>query len=164
MTNETPLWQCAASHFAPIAIRLIGIALAYLPGGTLHMLRAVSLSTSGIQESTKGKVHMIGHLFQSLFHAFFKIVLSLIVCAAIGGAATLVVAYLVLGHWPPSRLTEITAIAIAVLAAYAGAMTALMSEAVRGLLAAARVAEKETFTAGNIVEYGVKAVEHAAEK
>lgn len=107
---------------------------------------------------------MIGHLFKSLFHAFFKIVLTLVICAAIGGGATLIVSYVALGHWPPSRLTEAAAIAIAVLVAYAGAMTALMGEAVRGLLAAAHVAEKETFTAGNIVEHGVKAVEHASEK
>ena len=107
---------------------------------------------------------MVGHLFKSLFHAFFKIVLSLIVCAAIGGIATLVVSYVVLGQWPPTRLTEVAAIAIAVLAAYAGAVTALMSEAVRGLLAAARVAEHEALSTGNIVEHGVKAIEHVAEK
>lgn len=107
---------------------------------------------------------MIGQLFRSLFHAFRKIVLSLIICAAIGGIATLVVSYIALRQWPPARLTEVAAIAIAVLAAYAGAMTALMGEAVRGLLAAGRVAERETFTAGNIVEHGIKAAEHAAEK
>ena len=107
---------------------------------------------------------MIGQLFKSLFHAFFKIVLSLIVCAAIGGVATLVVSYVALRQWPPTRLTEVAAIAIAVLAAYAGAVTALMSEAVRGLLAAARVAEHEALSTGNLVEHGVKAVEHVAEK
>ncbi|HEX6798025.1 MAG TPA: hypothetical protein VF116_09975 [Ktedonobacterales bacterium] len=107
---------------------------------------------------------MIGHLLMSLFHAFFKIVLSLIVCAAIGGIGTLVVSYVVLRQWPPTRLAEVAAIAIAVLAAYAGAVTALMSEAVRGLLAAARVAEHEALSTGNIVEHSVKAIEHVAEK
>lgn len=107
---------------------------------------------------------MIGQLFKSLFHAFFKVVLSLIICAAIGGIATLVVSYVALGQWPPARLTEAAAIAIAVLSAYAGAVTALMSEAVRGLLAAARVAEHEALSTGNIVEHGVKAIEHVAEK
>lgn len=107
---------------------------------------------------------MIGQLFKSLFHAFFKVMLSLIVCAAIGGIATLVVSYVALRQWPPAHLTEAAAIAIAVLAAYAGAVTALMSEAVRGLLAAARVAEREALSTGNLVEHGVKAIEHVAEK
>lgn len=107
---------------------------------------------------------MIGQLFKSLFRAFFKIVLTLIVCAAIGGAATLIVSYVALGKWPPTRLTEVAAIAIAVLAAYAGAMTTLMREAMHGLLAAAHVAEKEALTTGNLVEDGVKAVEHVADK
>lgn len=107
---------------------------------------------------------MIGQLFKSLFRAFFKVVLTLVVCAAIGGAAALIVSYVALGQWPPTRMTEIAAIAIAVLAAYAGAVTALMGEAVRGLLAAARVAEHEALSTGNLVEHGVKAVEHMAEK
>ncbi len=107
---------------------------------------------------------MIGHLFKSLFRAFFKIVLTLVVCAAIGGVATLIVSYVALGKWPPARLTEIAAVTIAVLAAYAGAVTALMGEAIRGLLATARVAEHEALSTGNIVEHTVKAVEHVAEK
>ncbi len=107
---------------------------------------------------------MIGHLFKSLFRAFFKVVLSLVICAAIGAAATLIVSYVALGQWPPARLSEIAAIAVAVLAGYAGAVTALMGEAVRGLLAAARVAEHEALSTGNLVEHGVKAVEHVAEK
>ena len=82
---------------------------------------------------------IIGHLIGSLFRAFFRIVFTVIVMAIIGGGITLGVAYVMAGyHWPPSILTDIAAGVIGVLAAYAGGMTVLVQEAVRGVKAAER--------------------------
>ncbi len=78
-------------------------------------------------------------LFGSLFRAFFRIVVTAIVAAAIGAAVVLFLAYSMAGqHWPPTLLTEITAVAVAVLAAYASGMTVLVQEAVRGVKTAER--------------------------
>lgn len=82
---------------------------------------------------------IIGQLFGALFRAFFRIVITAIVAAIIGGALALFLAYALAGqHWPPTLLTEVAAIAVAVLAAYASGMTVLVQEAVRGVKTAER--------------------------
>lgn len=81
----------------------------------------------------------IGHIVGALFRGFFRIVITAIIAAAIGGAVALFLAYTLAGHhWPPTLLTEIAAIAVAVLAAYASGMTVLVQEAVRGVKTAER--------------------------
>ncbi len=82
-------------------------------------------------------MNIIGHLIGSLFRAFFRIVFTVIIMAIIGGGITLGVAYVVAGqHWPPTILTDVAAAVIGILAAYAGGMTVLVQEAVRGVKAA----------------------------
>ena len=82
---------------------------------------------------------LLKHLLGSFFRAFFRIVFTAIVCAVIAGGASLFLAYAMGGsHWPPTLLTEIAAIALAVLGAYAGGITVLVQEAVRGVKAAER--------------------------
>ena len=82
---------------------------------------------------------LLRHLIGSFFRAFFRIVLTAIVCGVIAGAVALGLAYTMGSHtWPPSTLTEIAAIAFAVLAAYAGGLTVLVQEAVRGVKSAER--------------------------
>jgi ABC-type multidrug transport system permease subunit len=82
---------------------------------------------------------VIRTLFSSLFRAFFRIVITALVAAVIAGAVALLLAYTMAGqHWPPTLLTEIAVIAIAVLAAYASGLTVLVQEAVRGVKAAER--------------------------
>ena len=82
---------------------------------------------------------MIGHLFGVLFRAFFRIVITALVAAAIAGAVAMLLAYSMGGqHWPPTLLTEIAVIAVAVLAAYASGITVLVQEAVRGVKTAER--------------------------
>ena len=77
---------------------------------------------------------LVRTLFSSLFRAFFRIVFTAIVAAAIGVAVVLGVAYAMAGHhWPPTLLTEIAAVAVAILAAYASGVTVLVQEAVRGV-------------------------------
>jgi len=76
---------------------------------------------------------LVFHLLRALFHAFFRITFSALICAGIGGGATLLVAYQQTGQWPPKTLTEVAAIAIAILGAYAGGLTMLVKEAVKGV-------------------------------
>jgi hypothetical protein len=105
---------------------------------------------------------MIGQIFKSLFHAFFKVVLTLVICAVVGSGVTLLVAYIALRQWPPNHLTLISTVAIAVLSAYSGALTVLLGEVIRGLVAALRLTEREALSTGNLVENSIKAAERAA--
>ena len=77
---------------------------------------------------------LVRTLISSLFRAFFRIVLLGIVSAVFAGGVALGLAYFMGGrHWPPSLLTEVAAIGVAVLGAYASGLTVLVQEAVRGV-------------------------------
>ncbi|MBF6591348.1 MAG: hypothetical protein IVW57_12595 [Ktedonobacterales bacterium] len=76
---------------------------------------------------------LILHLAKAAFRAFFRIILTALASAAVAGGATLLVAYQTSRVWPPKTLTEVAAGAIAILAAYAGALTVLIKEAIKGV-------------------------------
>jgi hypothetical protein len=116
----------------------------------------------GARHAKEKVIAMIGQIFKSLFHAFFKVVLTLVICAVVGSGVTLLVAYIALRQWPPSHLTLIATVAIAVLSAYSGALTVLLGEVIRGLVAALRLTEREALSTGNLVENSIKAAERAA--
>jgi hypothetical protein len=109
-------------------------------------------------------MQVIGHFFGTLFRTFFRVILSAILGGAVGGGATLLVAYQQAKQhgslWPPQGATEIAAIAIAILSAYAIGLTVLAGAAVHGLLEAGGLVLKEATTTGNIVENVVKAADH----
>ena len=89
---------------------------------------------------------ILGHLIVTAFRAFWRILLSAVVCAVIGMGAVMAVLYYYTRQvqWPPqSQQTLVTLIAVGALSAYAGGVTALMTEAVRALKEAAKVVEKE---------------------
>jgi hypothetical protein len=77
---------------------------------------------------------LIAHLFKSLFRAFFKILLAALVAGGLAAEAILLVAHLNGHGWPPTRLLDIVAAAIGVLAAYAAGLTTLLVEALRAAL------------------------------
>ena len=103
---------------------------------------------------------IIGHLLSTLFKTFFRVLFSTILGAAVGGGATLLVAYQQTNQhtslWPPHGTTAIAAIAIAVLSGYATGLTVLVGAAIKGLLTASGEVVKEATTTGNIVEDVVK--------
>ena len=107
---------------------------------------------------------VIGHLIATAFRAFFRLIFTFVLGVLVGGGATLLVAYQGQPHWPPDQHTELAAGAIALLLGYGMALTVLTIEAVHALLATANLARKEAFSTGNIIEHGVKAVEHLQEK
>lgn len=106
---------------------------------------------------------LLGHLAKMVFHTFFRLVLTVLICIVLGAGVVLGLAYFWAHQWPPQQLTIIAAAAAAVLVAYAGAMTVLMSASAHALLETARFAQKETFSTGNIVEHGLKAASHIGE-
>lgn len=103
---------------------------------------------------------LIGHLARTIFHTFFRLVLTVIVCAVLGAGAVVGLAYFWAHQWPLDQVTVIAAAVAGVLLAYAGGLTVLLSASAHALLDTARYAQKESFTAGNIVEHGVKAASH----
>lgn len=106
---------------------------------------------------------LIGHLVKTVLHTFFRLLLTVLVCAALGAGVVLGLSYFWAHQWPPQQLTIIGAVVAAVVFAYAGATTVLLSASAHALLDTARLAGKETFTAGNIVENGLKAVSHVGD-
>ena len=104
---------------------------------------------------------VLGHLVKTLFRAFFRIFFTAILAAALAVGVGLLIAYEASNQWPPRHLVDVLVAIVAVLFAYAAALTVLVSEAVKALLYTTKEAEKETYTAGNLVERAVKAAEHA---
>lgn len=102
---------------------------------------------------------VLGHLLKTLFRAFFRIFFTAILSAALAVGVGMLVAYQAGHQWPPSHLVDVVIGVVAVLFTYATALTVLVSEAVKALLFTAKDAVKETYTAGNLIERGVKAVE-----
>jgi hypothetical protein len=103
---------------------------------------------------------VLGHLLKTLFRAFFRILFTAILSAALAVGVGLLIAYEASNQWPPRHLVDVLIAIVAVLFAYAASLTVLASEAVKALLYTAKEATKETYTAGNIIERGVKAAEH----
>lgn len=103
---------------------------------------------------------VLGHLVKTAFRAFFRLFFTALLSAAVAVACGLLVSYEATHQWPPHQLSVILIAIVAVLAAYAGGLTVLLAEAVKALVYTAKEAEKETYTVGNLVERGVKAVEH----
>ena len=103
---------------------------------------------------------LLGHLAKTMFHTFFRLLLTAILCALVGAGVVFGLAYFWAHQWPHQQLTIIAAIAAAVLLADAGAMTVLMTASAHALLDTARYAKQETFSAGNIIENGLKTASH----
>ena len=108
-------------------------------------------------------MQVIGHILKSAFQAFFRILFTAIICGALAAGAGLLVVYEGLHQWPPHQFTTIAVIVVAALAAYAGGLTVLLVAAVKALISTAKTAEKEMFSAGNLIEEGVKIAERRHE-
>lgn len=98
----------------------------------------------------------VGHILATLFRAIVRIFFVGILCGLIGAGITLLLVYSQNGHWPPTLLATIAAIAVGVLSLYAGGVTVLMVEAVTALREAAKNVEKEAGAAlkdgGSIIQ------------
>ena len=90
-------------------------------------------------------LRIFGHLIATAFRVFRRLVFTALFCAALGAGAVLLITAVVTSHWqwPPSQLTLVLLVGVAVLAAYVGGVTVLMIEAVRGLKEAAKTIEHE---------------------
>jgi hypothetical protein len=77
---------------------------------------------------------VLGRLVPAAFRALFRMIFLGLVAALVAGGITLEVSYVNTPHWhwPPATLTIIAAVAIALLAGYAVALTTLVQEVIRG--------------------------------
>lgn len=110
---------------------------------------------------------MVGmrHLIRAIFRSFFRLVLTGLFCALLAATVVFVIALNAgMRQWPPQPLTLAVLIAISVLAGYAGVVTVLLGEVLHALVKAVKFAGKEALTPGNLVEDGVRVIEHAAKK
>lgn len=103
---------------------------------------------------------VIGHLVKTMFHAFFRVLVTAILSATLAVAVGLLVAYEATNQWPPRHLVDVLIGVVAMIFTYATVLTVLVSEALRTLLYTVKEAEKQTYTAGNIVERAIKAADH----
>jgi hypothetical protein len=92
-------------------------------------------------------MRVVGHVFATLFRAIVRIFFTAIFCGIIGAGVTLLIAFVKTNHWPPDTLTLVSAIAVGVLALYAGGITVLMSEAIHALQEAAKDVEGDAGSA-----------------
>jgi hypothetical protein len=102
---------------------------------------------------------LVRHLLRTIFKIFFQVVLATLICAAIGAVAVLVVSFVMVRQWPPSQLTIIALVAIAVLSGYAGGMTVLMSEAIREAIRGVRAVEQDIGHVVGAVEQDITRLE-----
>jgi hypothetical protein len=102
-------------------------------------------------------MRIMGHLLargcRTVVHMLFTAVLA----AAVAGGAALLVAYAQTRQWPPSQLTDVSAIAFAVLGAYAAGVTVLLRASTQAVLGAAQVVEKEAVAPVKAVERELEA-------
>jgi hypothetical protein len=89
-------------------------------------------------------LRILGHLIATAFQTLGRIILTAALFAALGaGGVVLVASRYTHVQWPPTQLITIALIGVAALAAYAGGITALMFAAIKGLLGAAKLVERE---------------------
>jgi hypothetical protein len=106
---------------------------------------------------------IIGHLIGTVFGAFWRILITTVVTAAIGAGAVLGLIYYETHQllWPPrDQLTLVALIGVTVLSAYAGGVTTLMTEAVRALKEAAKIAEHEVVAPIEAAERDLRGDKH----
>lgn len=97
---------------------------------------------------------MILHLRQSFLravrHAIGSVLRAALIGFLIGGLALEVAGFVLDGNWPHRTFVHIAAAACALMLGYAAAMTAVLVEGARGMLAAAELVEEEAKVAANV--------------
>lgn len=106
-------------------------------------------------------LRIIGHLIVIAFRALGRLVILTLLFGAIGAAAVAIVAsrYTQV-QWPPSQPVGIALIGFTALAAYAGAATALVTEAVKGFVGAAKLVEREATAPARMLEQDLEGARH----
>lgn len=97
-------------------------------------------------------MRIMGHFITAGCRTVVNLLFTTVLAAAVAGGAALLVAYSQTQSWPPTHMTDVTAAAFAVLAAYAAAVTVLLRASTKTLLGAAKVVEKEAVAPVKAVE------------
>src|SRR5262249_25145560 len=88
-------------------------------------------------------MRIIGHLFTTGCRTVWRILFMSLFAAALAAGVAMLVAYEGTRRWPPPPSMYVAAGAFAVLSAYAVGLTVLLSESVKALVDAAKLAERE---------------------
>ncbi len=94
-----------------------------------------------------------GHLTRAMFHAAFRLFVTAFFCASISAIAVLAVSYAATREWPPRSIEIVALIAVAAVVTYAGIITVVLIELIRGVFATIQVVDRE-----------LAGVAHAAER
>jgi TPP-dependent indolepyruvate ferredoxin oxidoreductase alpha subunit len=88
-------------------------------------------------------MRIIGHLITTGCRTVWRILFMSLFAAALAAGVAILVGYEGTRQWPPTQLMYVAAGAFAVLSAYAVGLTVLLSESVKALVDAAKLAERE---------------------
>ena len=94
----------------------------------------------------------LGHLVRTAFHALFRLFVIAFFCASLASVAVLITAYAAAHQWPPRHMTMVALIAIAALTTYAGVVTALLVEVLRGIFKTIEAVDHELIGAAHTAE------------
>lgn len=94
----------------------------------------------------------LGHLMGTAFHALFRLFVTAFFCASVAAVATLITSYAATHQWPPRHMTMVALIAIAALTTYAGVVTALLVEVLRGIVKTVEAVDHELVGAAHAAE------------
>ena len=84
-----------------------------------------------------------GHLARAILHAAFRLFVTAFFCASVSSLAVLAVSYAAVREWPPRSIEVVALVVVAALVTYAGVITVLLIELVRGVFAAIDVVDHE---------------------
>lgn len=85
----------------------------------------------------------VGHLAHAVFHAAFRLFVTAFFCASVSSAAVLAISYAATRQWPPRRLEVVALIAVTALVTYAGVITVVLIELVRGVFGTIELVDHE---------------------
>ena len=88
-------------------------------------------------------MRILGHLIATGCRTFWRILFMSLFAAVLAAGVALLVAYEGTRQWPPTQLMEVAVGAFAVVCAYGVGVTVLLSESVKALVDAAKLAERE---------------------
>ncbi|MGH2486142.1 MAG: hypothetical protein ACRDHE_09040 [Ktedonobacterales bacterium] len=92
------------------------------------------------------------HLMRTAFHALFRLFVIAFFCASLAAVGTLIMSYAATHQWPPRHMTMVALIVIAALTTYAGVVTALLIEVLRGIFKTVEAVDHELVGAAHTAE------------
>lgn len=97
-------------------------------------------------------MQVAGHLARATFHAAFRLFVTAFFCASVSSIAVLAVSYAATREWPPRSIEVVALVAVAAMVTYAGVITVVLVELVRGVIATIEAVDHELVSVAQGVE------------